>query len=232
METLECITTRRSIRAFKDQPVEFYKIGLLLEAAGSAPSSGNVQNWRFILITSKDTMARISEMAAGQECIANAAILLIACSDDEDVERHYGLRGKRLYTVQNVSAATQNLLLAAHDLGLGAVWVGAFDEEKLSPMLSVPPSARIHAIICIGYPAEEPVEKYVRPLEITTYFRSFGSRIDNLHIVMRDYSVEWQIQAQKLKDVAVKGWGKGKGFLKKAHEMVKKKWKERKNIPK
>ena len=174
-------------------------------------------------------MHQISALAAGQECIANAAILLIACSDDEDVEMHYGLRGKRLYTVQNVAASIQNILLAAHDLDLGAVWVGAFDEEKLSAMLGVPPIGRIHALLAIGYPNEEPIRKYMKPLEMLTFFRSYGNRIDDIHIVLRDYSVEWQKQATKLKDVATKGLGTGKGFLKKSLDLFKEKLKERKN---
>jgi nitroreductase len=192
MDVLECIATRRSIRRFLQVPVDFETMMTVVEAGSLAPSSGNVQDWRFVVVDDNDLKKTISEHSLGQECIHNAAFLVVVCSDPESTERHYGLRGSRLYTVQNCAAAIENMLLAAHALELGGVWVGAFDEEKIRTLLKIPPSVRPQAILAFGYPSEIPDKKMLRDLNMSIFFNGYGSRIRNVHRLFKDYSIDWQ----------------------------------------
>ncbi len=197
MDAMECIATRRSIRRFLNVPVDFETIMNIIEAGSVAPSSGNVQDWKFILVDNQELKKEISEHSLGQECLYNAAFLIVICSDPEQTEMHYGLRGERLYTVQNCAAAAQNMLLAAHALGLGGVWVGAFDEDKMRELMDIPKTARPQAILAFGYPDEIPDHKRIKELGIITYFNSYGNKLKNVHHVLKDYSIEWEERIKK-----------------------------------
>ena len=192
MDALECIGTRRSIRRFLNVPVDWETIITIVEAGSLAPSSGNVQDWRFIVVDKKDLMKKICEHSLNQECIQNAGFLVVVCSSSVQTEMHYGLRGQRLYAIQNGAAAAENMLLAAHALGLGGIWVGAFDEEKLREVLDVPREARPQAILAFGYPDETPDHKRLKDLNRITYFNAYGATVKKIHHVLRDYSLDWE----------------------------------------
>lgn len=238
MDTLECIATRRSIRRFLQVPVDFETMMTVVEAGTFAPSSGNVQDWRFIVVDDKELKHEIAEHSLGQECVYNAAFLIVVCSDSEQNERHYGLRGSRLYTVQNCAAAIENMLLAAHALELGAVWVGAFDEEKIRTLLKIPSNVRPQAVLAFGYPAEVPDRKILRDLNMSIFFNAYGSRIRNIHRLFKDYSIDWQKRmdaarttfgklAEKTKEAAKETSEKvgkeGGSLIKKYHAKIKEK---------
>jgi nitroreductase len=192
MDAIECIATRRSIRRFLNTQIDQEKQMTIVEAGSRAPSAGNVQDWRFVVVDDKDLMKKICEHSMGQDSIYNAAFLVVVCADPEITERHYGLRGERLYTIQNCSAAIQNMLLAAHALGIGGVWIGAFDEIKLKFLLNIPESVRPQAILAFGYADETPDRKIMKDLSLITFFNSYGNRVKDLDYFLRDYSVDWQ----------------------------------------
>ena len=219
MDALECISTRRSIRRFLNVHVDFETIMTIVETGSLAPSCGNVQDWKFVVVDKKDLMKKICEHSLNQECIHNAAFLVVICSDPEQTERNYGLRGQRLYTVQNCAAAAENMLLTAHAIGLGGVWVGAFDEEKIRELLDVPSSARPQAILAFGYPDEVPNQKRVKDLNIITYFNAYGARIKKIHHVLRDYSLDWEARIKQAHTVV----GRLKEKTKKATRAAKEK---------
>ncbi|MBN1793323.1 nitroreductase family protein [Candidatus Woesearchaeota archaeon] len=221
MDIFECIATRRSIRKFLDVPVDQETILSIVEAGTYAPSCGNVQDWRFIVVDSKDLMKTISEYSLGQECIHNAAILVVICSDPEQTERHYGLRGEKLYTIQNCAAATQNMLLAGHALGLGGVWIGAFDENKVRDILGIPSSVRPQAILAFGYPAEVPDEKIVKDLSLITFFNGYGARIKEVHRVLKDYHVDWERRVSEAHSAARRVQERAITVTKEASDQVK-----------
>lgn len=156
MDFWEVIKKRHCVRRFQDKAVEKEKIEKILYAATSAPSAGNVQDWRFIIVQSKSKRFELSEAALGQEQVVEAPVVIVICSNLDEIFGRYGERGAELYSIQNAAAATQNLLMAATDLGLGACWVGAFDEEKVKKILDLSGHYRPLAIIPLGYPAEEP----------------------------------------------------------------------------
>ena len=87
------------------------------------------KHWKFILIRDKDTINKLAEAALQQLWIASAPFIIVVSSETEKLNQFYGVRGERLYSIQNCAAAIQNMLLAAHALGLASCWVGAFDEN-------------------------------------------------------------------------------------------------------
>jgi len=165
METLEAIRTRRSVRKFSDRPVEPEKLQAVLEAARQAPSWANMQCWRFVVVEDQATKAQISSLSfveayfgpkgyksnPAQKALAEAPVVIVACGEPTQSGE---LRGQQYY-LTDVGIATQNLMLAAHDLGLGTVFVGVFDEEQLGELLGIPPELRIVGLFPLGYPREE-----------------------------------------------------------------------------
>ncbi len=156
---MDNIMTRTSIRAYQDQPVEEEKIEQLLKAAMAAPSAGNKQPWRLVVIQDKSTLEAISENLNTMKMAKEAALAIVVCGDLDDTFPDDGVE----YWVQDASAATENLLLAAHDLGLGAVWCGIYPIKErvqyLSGLLRLPANIVPLNVVPVGYPAENPAPK-------------------------------------------------------------------------
>ncbi len=190
MNVFDSIKGRRSIRKYLQKPVEFDKISVILQAGSFAPSSGNLQDYRFIVVSKKSLIQGIASECTEQYWIAQAPILIVVCADSETTERYYGLRGQRLYCIQNCAAAIQNILLTAHYLGLGACWVGSFNEDYVKDSLRIPEKVRPQAIITLGYPDELPDDKESQPLEHMVYFNEYGAKIENVSTLLKEYSKE------------------------------------------
>src|SRR3989338_141407 len=178
MELDQVIKERKSVRKFKSLNVPWYIISECLEAAIQAPSSGNVQNWRFIIIRNKETREKIAKICDEQYWMLKAPMLIVVCSEVTKIKRMFGARGEALYAVQNCSAAIQNMLLKAHELGLGPTWIGAFDETKLREILSIEEIARPQAVFAIGYPDSYEEKSRREPLETVIFFEKYGQKED------------------------------------------------------
>jgi len=152
MDAMQAILSRRSIRKFKPQPVSDDLITQLLKAAMNAPSAGNQQPWHFIVIRDRAILDEVPKIHPYAQMLKEAPLAIAICGDMEK-QLHEG------YWVQDCSAATENLLLAAHALGLGAVWLGVHPREErvvgLIKLLHIPEKIIPLCVIAIGYPAEE-----------------------------------------------------------------------------
>ncbi len=226
MEALEAIRTRRTVERFSKKPVEFDKVMAVCEAGGMAPSAGNLQPWKFVVLTDKDVIRNdLASCCLDQECVQTAQVAIVVVADEDLVERHYGLRGKRLYSIQNCAAAIQNMLLTAHVLGLGATWVGAFNEERLDDIIDIRDGARAQAVITLGYPAEQPSDKRMRHLDDIVRFGNYHGRFKDMHRILRDLSLEWEKRAEdakeRLEEPTKSFINKCKNVLKKGKDMVK-----------
>lgn len=159
METLKAILSRRSIRKYSDKkiPDEYY--GILLKAAMHAPSARNKQPWHFILISDREILNKLSNVNTSWSMLQEAANAIVVCGD-------LNLEDAESFIIQDCSAATQNILLAAHELGLGTVWLGVHPrEDRLKPLiriLNIPPHIVPVSMISIGNPDEyrEQPERY------------------------------------------------------------------------
>ena len=156
---LETIMTRTSIRQYTDQPVEKEKIEAMLRAGMAAPTAVNAQPWHFVVVSDK---AKLGELAAANPragMLKSAPLAIVVCGDMTKAMEGKG----RQFWIQDCSAATENILLAAHAQGLGAVWTALYPlEERIQPVseaLKLPDTLIPLCTVVIGYPAEQPEPK-------------------------------------------------------------------------
>jgi nitroreductase len=152
MDTLDAIHSRRSIRLYQDKPVPEELVQKLLAAAMQAPSARNQQPWQFVVIDDRAILAEIPTFMPNAAMAATAPIAILVCAD-LSLEKSEG------YWVVDCAAATQNMLLAAHALGLGACWCGVYPRQErmegLRKLLGLPQNVIAHSLVVIGQPAEQ-----------------------------------------------------------------------------
>lgn len=156
---LRTIMTRTSIRQYTDQPVEREKIEVMLHAGMAAPTAVNAQPWHFVVVNDKTKLGELAAANPRASMLKSAPLAIVVCGDMTKA-----LEGKgRQFWIQDCSAATENILLAAHAQGLGAVWTALYPmEERMYPVsaaLKLPEALVPLCTIVIGYPAEQPKPK-------------------------------------------------------------------------
>jgi nitroreductase len=155
MSILDTIKRRRSVRDFTNEEIPESAIEALSDALRWAPSAGNLQSRKFYFVFNEDVRNKLAQTGLKQDFvsfIARAPLVVVACADRQ-IASHYGDRGIHLYCIQDAAASVQNLLLAAHELGLGTCWVGAFKEERVREILNLPDNLIPVVIVPVGYPA-------------------------------------------------------------------------------
>jgi len=173
LDIFEAIKRRRSIRAYTQKEVPEEDVTRLIDAAGWAPSAGNIQPWEFIIIRNAETKRGLAAAALDQTFIEGAPVVIVVCADERRSAWGYGRRGTTLYCLQDTAAATQNMLLAACALGLGTCWIGAFYEEEVRRILRIPAGVRPVAIIAVGHPAEKPGARSRKALDEIVHHETF-----------------------------------------------------------
>lgn len=154
MEALDAIFSRRSIRKYTDTPVTDEEETLLLRAAMVAPNTVNTRAWSFIVVRSPDTLAALSDgLAPNAPNLKHAPMCIVICGD-----LNLTVRGLEDYWTQDCSNAATTLLLAAHAIGLGAVWYGAYPNGNkvatIAKLLNLPRHIIPLCVISVGHPAE------------------------------------------------------------------------------
>jgi nitroreductase len=148
------ILSRRSIRRYTSQEITDEQLRILLEAAMAAPSAGNQQPWQFLIVTERRLLERVPECHPYAYMMPETALAVLVCADLTQVTNEG-------FWVQDCAAATQNLLLAAHATGLGAVWLGVYPREErvvaLRHLFDVPDHIVPFALVGVGWPAEQKV---------------------------------------------------------------------------
>lgn len=148
----EIITTRRSIRKYLKQAVNQEQINKLLEAAMFAPSARNEQPWHFIAVTDRLMLDKIMQSHPYAAMLKDAPLAIVVLAD-VNIEKTEG------YWVQDCSAATQNILLSAHAMGLGSVWLGVYPREErilaIRKLFNLPENIQPFSIIAVGYADEQ-----------------------------------------------------------------------------
>jgi nitroreductase len=163
MDALECINTRRSIRKYKSKKIPENIVKKIISAGMNAPSCYNSQPWVFIIIKNKEAMQSLVDAKGGSQFITNAPLIIACCYDESKTPDKY-------HNIENVSLAAENILLAAHALGLGTCYIGAFDPENagveraISKALKLPKNIHVVSLISLGYPDEAPKTKKMRKL--------------------------------------------------------------------
>lgn len=152
MDAYQAIVTRRSIRKYLDTPIPSETLDKVLEAAMQAPSAVNKQPWHFVVIDDRELIERIPDIHPHARMATGAPCAILVCGDSQSVHGPG-------YIPQDCSASTQNILLAAHALGLGAVWCGVFSrperEDGFRSLLSLPEEIVPFSLVVLGYPDEQ-----------------------------------------------------------------------------
>lgn len=154
-DLFDVIRQRRSVRVFTDQAVEAEKLSQVLAAANAAPSAGNLQGYEIFQITRDKQRMLLARAALDQFFVAQAPVVLVFCANRARSAAKYRERGVRLYAIQDATIACTFAMLAATALGLGTVWVGAFDDAGVQRVLGRRDLLPV-AILPIGYPGETP----------------------------------------------------------------------------
>ena len=188
MEFCEVVRKRRCVHSFTADEVPDEDLDYILEAARWAPSAGNSQPWRFVIIRKPENIQKVWESTSGmrfavsskksvditpQNSIKKAPVVIVVCTDSAAYRGRWSSIKESLFCIQDSAASTMNLLLAACDRGLGACWVGMFREDKLRDALNVPPDIRPVAIITIGHTKAKKTPPQRKPLEELVHHEIF-----------------------------------------------------------
>lgn len=181
MEVLDAIKTRRSIRRYKSTPVDEKTLDAILDAARWAPSWANTQCWRFVVVRDDDIKARLADTLSDRnpatESVRNAPLVIVACAELEKagMYRREPSTDKGDWFMFDVALAMQNLVLAAHALGLGTVHIGAFDAGKAAEVLGVPGGYCVVEMTPLGYPDHDAKAPPRKELSEIVFHDKFGS---------------------------------------------------------
>lgn len=170
---LDVIQKRRSIRRYKDTPVEEEKLNEILEAARQAPSGNNTQPWHFIIVKSPEMRRKLAEASHKQMWMADAPVHIVCVADirsriQEDIpivltDDNPMLEFKKL--IRDTSIGIEHLVLEAENQGLGTCWIAWFEPREIAELLGVPEDKYVQAIIPVGYPDEQPSARPRKALE-------------------------------------------------------------------
>lgn len=175
MDYFEVVKSRHSIRAFQTRPVEEEKISRIIEAVNLAPSAGDLQAYKIVIVKDPRRRNALANAAWGQGFIAEAPVCFVFLAHPERSSRKYGQRGSELYCVQDATIAASYAELAATALGLASTWVGAFDDEAVAKTVEATGTERPVAILPIGYAAETPDITPRRPINEILCSETSGS---------------------------------------------------------
>lgn len=180
MEVLEAIKTRRSIRRYTTDPVDDQTLATVLEAARWAPSWSNTQCWRFVVVRDSATKSKLAETLdetnPAKDAIRSAPLVIAACAELGQAGRKDGeiVTDKGDWFMFDVALAMQNLVLAAHSLGLATVYVGRFDAKEAARILAVPEGYCFVAMTPLGYPAETKNPRPRKELSEIVFYDQWG----------------------------------------------------------
>ena len=168
MDFLELVKLRYSVRSYLSRPVEQDTLDRILEAVRLAPSGSNRQPWKFVLVRDEEIRRRLAAACSNQQFIAQAPVVVAGVGLMPDRVMRCDIPGDPV----DVSIAMEHLALAAAAEGLGTCWIGAFYQDRVREVLGIPDSAKVVAVMTLGYPADSPRSKNRKPVsEIVCYDR-------------------------------------------------------------
>lgn len=153
----ETVRHRHSVRSYQsDLPVEKEKLNAIIETACSAPSAGDLQAYKIVVVSNSEKRQALSAAAYDQSFISEAPICLVFCTEPDRSAKKYGDRGRDLYAVQDTTIAAAYAQLAVVAAGMASTWIGYFDEAKVKEIIGLEGGLSPIAMLALGYPAELP----------------------------------------------------------------------------
>jgi len=169
MELFEAILKRRSVRRYKDKPIDDSALGKILDAARWAPNAGNYNSWRFIVVTSPAQNKQLLHFCPGIDEVPAAIIVICAEPKQKRIKEK-----TRLMYMADCAMATQNIVLAAHSLDIGSCVVISFADVAMREILAIPENVEPHLLVTLGYPAEDPEPPPRRPISEIAFRNDYG----------------------------------------------------------
>jgi len=160
MTLLDTIRRRYSCRAYQERPIEKEKLDILFEAARLAPSAKNEQDWRFVVVTDKETKHQVAETTNKPSAFKKAGAVVVACSNSD-----YVMTCGQAIGPIDIAIALEHIALQATELGLATCWIGSFYTEKVRTILGIPDDIAIIELMTVGYPADSPKQPSREPIE-------------------------------------------------------------------
>ncbi|MBT3865885.1 nitroreductase family protein [Candidatus Woesearchaeota archaeon] len=176
MELDKIIHERRTCRDFKKKDLSTGTIAEALDISRFAPSSGNVQNWYFVIVRDNEKKEALADECHGQVWMVDAPALIVICNKTEECTKKFKEKGEK-FSIQNCAIISSYITLKATDMGLGTAMVGAFDEEKVRMVLDIPYNVTPEGIIAIGHPNSLDEDQDREDLKYHTYFESWGKKV-------------------------------------------------------
>jgi nitroreductase len=176
MDFNDVIRKRKMIREYDFKEVSDKIIRKLIRNAYRAPSAGHTQVQEFIIVKDPTIKKKLRKVAVDQEYVERAPVLIVVCSNTSRSISRYGSRGKEFYSIIDGAFASMLILLTAVNEGIGACFVGAFQDKMVSVILKLPKHVKPIGIICIGYPAEEPGTLERISLHKLIYYDEYGNQ--------------------------------------------------------
>jgi nitroreductase len=164
MDLFDAIHQRQSIRAYRNQPVAEADLQRILQAANDAPSAGNLQAYRIVVVRDATRKRQLAAASLDQQFIADAPVVLVFVTNPDRNRERYGERGTELYAMQDATVACAYAQLAATALGLATCWIGAFEDEAVAKIVNTPVFAKPIVILPVGYAAETAHPRGRRPV--------------------------------------------------------------------
>ncbi len=175
MEFDKVVKKRKMIRRYeRSKPIPKPIIDKLIENAHRAPSAGHTQVQEFVIVTDPSVKSKLAEAALGQDQVKEASTLIVVCSNFSRSLSRYGNRGKEFYSIIDGAFSSMLILLSSVNEGLGACFVGAFQDNKIAKILNLPNHVKPIGIVTLGYPAEKPGRFERMDISKLVYYERYG----------------------------------------------------------
>jgi nitroreductase len=217
MNIFDAIVGRKAVVKFKKDPVDDKLIGVMLYMATHAHSAGEMQEWNFIVVRDDEIKKKLYKAALEHPLLKDVPVCIVVCADLKKAGMRFQKRGEVFYSIQDTAAATMLMLVTANALGLGAAWIGSFDEEMVKDILYLPDNLRPVAIVAVGFVEKAEERKERITFDNLTWFNIYGKK----------YDISYLFQPGARKEVEIKPIGNViEDALKKLKEEVLKKTKK------
>src|ERR687891_263967 len=182
MDFEDVVGKRKMVRRYKqNMPISEKTITKLIRNAHRAPSAGHTQVQEFIIVKEPAIKKKLRAAAVDQEYVEDAPLLIVVCSNTSRSVGRYGIRGTEFYSITDGAFASMLILLTAVNEGIGACFVGAFEDSKVSEILGLPKDVKPIGIVCIGHPAERPGKFERIDIDALVHYEKYGSNKDVSH---------------------------------------------------
>ncbi len=169
MDVAKAIRSRYACRQYADKAIDKSVLQTILEAARQAPSAKNLQDWRFVVVTDKETKRKVAVAANNQMFLQEAGAIVIGCTVCTETMRC----GQAIGPI-DVAIAMEHIALQATELGLATCWIGSFYPDKIRPIVGIPDNVTIVELMALGYPADQPREHKREPLQSFVSFERWA----------------------------------------------------------